>query len=197
MKVTRRNLFLKLLGVLGTGLFARKVLFALTGWKQIEGPGKFCFERVVATKPGWTRSGNNPEYIVQTVEKTWYREGWEYVCLDRAMSTHGEALGNEPVYICNPDFAEVLVVKRGLVQLQPGVDTPQPPICTIGFCPGDGKWYGWSHRAICGFGGGDKIFDERFPGATGHTPFVKHGNITINTWEQAKLAASRFAESIG
>lgn len=24
-------------------------------------------------------------------------------------------------------------------------------VCSIGFCEGDGKWYGWSHRAIYGF----------------------------------------------
>lgn len=52
----------------------------------------------------------------------------------------------------------------------------------------DGRWYGWSHRAIFGFKIGDKI---------------KKGDIayngkeyTIKTDKQAKDAAFRFAESV-
>lgn len=30
-------------------------------------------------------------------------------------------------------------------------------ICSIGFCPAENKWYGWSHRAIYGFGVGSKV----------------------------------------
>ncbi len=30
-------------------------------------------------------------------------------------------------------------------------------VCSIGFCDKDQKWYGWSHRAICGFGVGSKV----------------------------------------
>ena len=188
MHVTRRNLFLQLLGILGTGLFAKKAL-ALTGWRQIEGPGEFTFERVIAT------NRVHSAYVIQTVETTWYCEGWQYVRLDRALSTHGEALGNVPILIGDTKDAEFLAVTKGLRQLQPRSGGPGK-VCSIGFCPGDGKWYGWSHRAIYGFGGGDKIFDGHFPGATDNTPFVKHGDITIKTWEQAKLAASRFAESV-
>ena len=52
----------------------------------------------------------------------------------------------------------------------------------------DGKWYGWSHRAIHGFAIGDKI---------------KKGNIayngkeyTIETEEQAKEVAKRFSDEV-
>jgi hypothetical protein len=52
----------------------------------------------------------------------------------------------------------------------------------------DGKWYGWSHRAVYGFGIGDKI---------------KKGDIayngkeyTIETEEQAKHAAERFSDGV-
>ena len=186
--MTRRNLFLKLLGVLGTGLFAKKVL-ALTGWRQIEGPGEFAFERVVATKRV------NPEYLIQTVETTWYCEGWEYVRLDRALSTHREPLGQDPVYIGDTEMAEYLVLTMGIRALQPRLGGSGKS-CSIGVCPGDGKWYGWSHRAIRGFGGGDKIFEHDFCPAGEKTPFVEHGEIPIKTWEQARLSASRFAESV-
>ena len=30
-------------------------------------------------------------------------------------------------------------------------------VCSVGFCKEDGKWYGWSHRAIYGFKIGDKV----------------------------------------
>lgn len=52
----------------------------------------------------------------------------------------------------------------------------------------DGKWYGWSHRAVFGFKVGDKI---------------KKGDIvyegkeyTIETEQQAKEAAIRFAKGV-
>lgn len=67
---------------------------------------------------------------------------------------------------------------------------------SIGFSKKTKKWYGWSHRAICGFGIGDKLFDERMPGATDKTPFVKHGKVTIKTLKQAKQAAINFASSV-
>jgi hypothetical protein len=56
------------------------------------------------------------------------------------------------------------------------------------------KWYGWSHRAICGFGIGDRIFEEKY--GNDNTPFVKHGRKKIKTLADAKLAASRFASSV-
>lgn len=67
---------------------------------------------------------------------------------------------------------------------------------SIGFSKKNKKWYGWSHRAICGFGIGDKLFDEKMPGATDKTPFVKHGKITIKTLDQARQAAENFAASV-
>lgn len=33
-------------------------------------------------------------------------------------------------------------------------------VATIGFCDKEQKWYGWSHRAIYGFGIGDKIVED-------------------------------------
>lgn len=34
---------------------------------------------------------------------------------------------------------------------------PGDTVASIGFCEQDQKWYGWSHRAICGFGIGSKV----------------------------------------
>lgn len=66
--------------------------------------------------------------------------------------------------------------------------------CSIGFCERKHKWYGWSHRAIFGFGIGDRIFDEDY-GDEG-TPFHRHGAFTITHLSEAKQAASNFAKYV-
>ena len=60
-------------------------------------------------------------------------------------------------YIGTPFFARNIVVKRGI---QPELSEPGNSVCSIGFCEREQKWYGWSHRAICGFGIGDVIKDD-------------------------------------
>jgi len=41
-----------------------------------------------------------------------------------------------------------LVKKRGI---QPQKSKPDHCVCSIGYSVKDGKWYGWSHRALYGF----------------------------------------------
>jgi len=63
----------------------------------------------------------------------------------------------------------------------------------------DGKWYGWSHRAITGFGIGDKLFDERYTkkGADMEKMhFQDRGSKTIKTDEEAKQAARNFSKYV-
>ena len=63
------------------------------------------------------------------------------------------------------------LVKRGITeQLQHG----------IGFSPTEQKWYGWSHRAIYGFGIGSKVSR----GDCAYTPFDKEDLVqyTLNFW---------------
>ncbi len=77
----------------------------------------------------------------------------------------------------------------------------------------DGKWYGWSHRAMCGFGVGDKLFEEQFDEGKlckacksndwdsscegepcpSSVPFIRHGRRTIKTDKDARAAAAAFA----
>ena len=52
----------------------------------------------------------------------------------------------------------------------------------------DGKWYGWSHRAIAGFGVGDTVKDD----TCGNTK----GEYVIKTDDQAKKVAIDFAKDI-
>lgn len=65
---------------------------------------------------------------------------------------------------------------------------------SIGYSEKEGKWYGWSHRAIVGFGIGDKIFEPDF--GDDKTPFVKHGKETIKNMEDAKKSAIAFARYV-
>jgi len=64
----------------------------------------------------------------------------------------------------------------------------QYPVANIGFNSTEQKWYGWSHRAVHGFGIGDEP-KEFYPDkeVTGKT---------IETLDEAKEAAKRFADSV-
>lgn len=64
----------------------------------------------------------------------------------------------------------------------------------IGFSEKEQKWWGWSHRAVVGFGIGDKIFEPNF--GDDKTPFVKHGSKTIKNMDDAKKAARAFAKYV-
>mgnify|MGYP001572792165 CR=1 FL=1 len=51
-------------------------------------------------------------------------------------------------YIGDPKMARMLCVKYGIrPELVDG-----DKVCSVGFSERDQKWYGWSHRAIFGFG---------------------------------------------
>jgi len=47
---------------------------------------------------------------------------------------------------------------------------PGNKVCSIGFQEEEGKWYGWSHRAICGFGVGDIVKEGDCTANSGWTP---------------------------
>lgn len=94
-------------------------------------------------------------------------------------------------YIGTSKMAHFLCVKRGIA---PEKAEPEDSVCSIGFCEKEAKWYGWSHRAICGFGIGDRIFEEDY--GDDHTPFVSHGSVVIENLDQAKQAAIAFAEYV-
>ena len=57
-------------------------------------------------------------------------------------------------YIGGPETAYNLCVKRGIL---PQKRTENSNVCSIGYSQKDGKWYGWSHRAIYGFKIGDIV----------------------------------------
>lgn len=93
-------------------------------------------------------------------------------------------------YIGDEKTAKYLCKKKYLTKLQPRLGGPGK-ICSIGFNEQEQKWYGWSHRAIFGFGVGDKIFEENY--GDDKTVFSNHGSKTIRTLDDAKKSASNFA----
>lgn len=70
-------------------------------------------------------------------------------------------------YIGCDDWYELLVEKLGLVLIQKS--QPSDDVCSIGYSPKENKWYGWSHRAICGFGVGDKVNEGDLTSESGLT----------------------------
>lgn len=57
-------------------------------------------------------------------------------------------------YIGSEETTKYLVEERGI---SPETMDGNDGVCCIGFCEKDQKWYGWSHRAIFGFGIGSVI----------------------------------------
>ena len=105
----------------------------------------------------------------------------------------------EGLYIGSSKWAHRLIVKRGIkpelrqeqdLSANGGRGFP----CSIGFCEKEQKWAGWSHRAICSFGLGDKLFEADY--GDDDTPFVQHGEVVIETLAQARQAACNFAEFV-
>ena len=84
-------------------------------------------------------------------------------------------------------FRDTIQKKYGITEFDTG---------NVGFSPSKKKWYGWSHRAITGFGVGDKKFEANFKGKTDTTPFSQHGTQDCKTLDDAKEAARRFAKYV-
>lgn len=65
----------------------------------------------------------------------------------------------------------------------------------VGCSEREQKCYGWSHRAIFGFGIGDKIFQERF--GNDKTHFARHGRKAIRNMSDALKSAKAFSDYVG
>lgn len=107
--------------------------------------------------------------------------------------TMRSAVTPDGLYIGDPKTAHFLVVKMGI---KPELATGSENVCSVGFCEDEQKWFGWSHRAIAGFGVGDKLFEEHWPKGTDNTPFIAHGDKTITVLDEARQAAVNFAKCV-
>lgn len=126
------------------------------------------------------------EYVSRKEIISGFEWGKGLYTISHAYSTHtGEWIGT-------PEVAHTLAKKLGISRIQ--CSSPEQTVCTIGFNEDTGKWYGWSNRAIFGFGIGDKLFEADY--GDDSTLFSQHGTQTITTLEQAKESAKRFADSV-
>jgi hypothetical protein len=90
--------------------------------------------------------------------------------------------------------------------IKPEKRNPSHDASSIGKSAADGKWYGWSHRAVYGFGVGDKITGDsggkkvEYPKLPDGTPDWDNGkyepDFTIKTDAHAKQVAVTFADSV-
>lgn len=74
----------------------------------------------------------------------WSMDGNDAVELDAVYNAYG-------VYVGDKEHADYLA-EKGIV---PEAKRADSNVCSIGFSHKDQKWYGWSHRAMHGFGIGD------------------------------------------
>ena len=106
-------------------------------------------------------------------------------------------------YIGDSKTAHFLIVKKGI---KPEL-VPEHKVCSIGFCEKEQKWYGWSHRAICGFGLGAVVKKGDCTNTSGWTEdyLADHPEADVSlpvgfkakTFADAKRMAIAFAESVG
>jgi len=106
-------------------------------------------------------------------------------------------------YIGSSRNAHYLIVKRGI---KPELADPTNNVCSIGFCEREQKWYGWSHRAIFGFGVGDVVKKGDCTASSGYTDeYLKEHpeddtslpvGFTAKDLIDAKIMAMAFAQSV-
>lgn len=89
-------------------------------------------------------------------------------------------------------------VRRGIV---PQLADPEHRACSIGFSEREQKWYGWSHRAMCGFALGHVVGRSNDSGIDdgylwiGETRVARVG-FECKTLDDCKLCATAFADSV-
>lgn len=109
----------------------------------------------------------------------------------------------EGLYIGSSKTAHRLIVQRGI---KPELYEENGNTCSIGFCEREQKYYGWSHRAIYGFGIGDIVAEGDCTASSGWTDecLKDHPERDLSlpvgfeakNLDDAKRMAIAFAESV-
>jgi hypothetical protein len=122
-------------------------------------------------------------YILR--DEVWSLEGSNDTLMERmAYNPSGDYIGDSKT-------AYFLCSTKGI---RPEKSCPDHSSCSIGYSTKDKRWYGWSHRAICGFKVGDMLFEEG--ACSDDVPFRKCGKKPIETLQEARQAAINFAKSV-
>lgn len=134
-------------------------------------------------------------YVIH--QGTWADHGMEPTPMKWAETPDGS-------YIGNSRRAFRLCQKRGI---KPELADPGDNVCSIGFSEREQKWYGWSHRAMWGFGIGDVAEEGDCCTESGFVPeyAAEHPELDktvpvgfeAKTLDDAKRMAIAFAESVG
>lgn len=144
---------------------------------------------------------NSPqsEYVSKTIEALEGASG-QTVTEKVAYTPSGD-------YIGTPEVAHSLCNKRGILPELVPKSSVDRKVCSIGFSAKDQKWYGWSHRAIFGFGVGAVAKKGDCVCSSGWTDeyLAKHPDQDLSlpvgfeakTLDDAKQMAIAFAESVG
>ena len=106
-------------------------------------------------------------------------------------------------YIGDPKTAHRLCAQRGIA---PELAHQDHNVCSIGFSKNNNMWWGWSHRAICGFRIGDIVKEGDCTAYSGWTEeYLKEHpeedlslpiGFKAQTLKDAKKMAIAFAESV-
>lgn len=107
-------------------------------------------------------------------------------------------------YVGEYEYFEKLFIKRGIIPQKASQDDKT---CSIGYSPTEQKWYGWSHRAMCGFSVGDVVKEGDCTNSSGYTEEYLRDHpgknkalpvgFTAKTLTDAKTMAIAFADSVG
>jgi len=133
---------------------------------------------------------NPQKYLLRAISKVGYV--LKYFSVSNSDGTRNEvceAYNVHGQYIGSESFAISLIEHMGIMPEY--ADPREDTVCSIGYCPREGRWYGYTPSAITCFGVGDRIFDVEY-GDDKTLPW-KRGYQTITTMEEAKMSAIKFA----
>ncbi len=128
----------------------------------------------------------------------------EPIQMRNAYTASGDYIGDRPtgVFLCE---------EKGI---KPETIDSEHKVCSIGFCEVEQRWYGWSHRAIFGFGVGsivsegdcayippekdeqDYPLDAAIVETRPYPPGTPTGKWTAKTLDDAKQMAIDFANGV-
>ena len=135
-------------------------------------------------------------------------DGKEFECADFEIKSAYTPDGH---YIGSSKDAYRLCKLRGIkpqprLPKKPEANNGRGRTCSIGFCEREQKWYGWSHRAISGFGIGAEVVKGDCCASSGWTDeYLKEHpeedlslpvGFVATSLDDAKRMAIAFAESV-